>query len=253
MLLYETILKNWQEKVRSEKELIQYMDNFQLIYSYHSGRMENPEITFDDTREIFENGKVVSFTGDLKTLYEIKNLKDCIELMAEGISSKKPVDIDLIKKFHFTLTKYTYDERRYIDNQERPGEFKKHDYVTGLYEVGAAPEEVEQELQELTDEIAGGFPADKALTAGAYFHLKFENIHPFADGNGRTGRALLNYILMQNGHPPVCIYIEDKKIYVEALRVYDESGEIAPMVNFLKVQIEKTWQKTRSLTESIKI
>lgn len=250
MSSYETILKNWHKNVKTEKDLIRYMENFQLIYSYNSGKIENPEINFDDTREIFENGKVVSFTGDLKTLYEIKNLKDCIGLMIEGISSKRLIDIDLIKDFHFTLTKCTYDEKRFIENEERPGEFKKHDYITGLYEVGAAPDEVEQELSELKDEIASDFTLHKIICAGAYFHLKFENIHPFADGNGRTGRALLNYFLMLNGHPPVCIYDEDKKVYINALRVYDKNGDIEPMTDFLKSQIEKTWQKTRSLTET---
>lgn len=250
MSLYETIIENWYNNVKSRKELIKYMENFQLIYSYNSGKMENPEITFDDTREIFENGKVVSYTGDLKTLYEIKNLKDCIDLMIKNIQTKRSVDIDLIKEFHCTLTKYTYDERRYIDNEERPGEFKKHDYITGINEVGAPPEEVEQELLELAGEISGSFLLEKALTAGAYFHLKFENIHPFADGNGRTGRALLNYFLMLNNHPPICIYNEDKKLYIDALRHYDTSGDIEPMILFLKTQIEKTWQKTRSLTET---
>ena len=243
MSLYEAVLENWYKNVKTKKELIKYMDNFQLIYSYNSGKIENPDINFDDTREIFENGKVVSFTGDLKTLYEIKNLKDCISLMIDGISSKKPIDIDLIKKFHFTLTKYTYDERRFIDNEERPGEFKKHDYITGINEVGAPPAEVERELLELADEISKNFSLGKVLTAGTYFHLKFENIHPFADGNGRTGRALLNYFLILNGHPPVCIYDEDKKVYIDALRTYDKDGDVDPMVQFLKSQTEKTWQK----------
>lgn len=250
MDLYETILKNWNKKVKTEKELIRYMNNFQLIYSYNSGKIENPAIDFDDAREIFENGRVISFTGDLKTLYEIKNLKDCIGLMVQGVSSKRPIDIGLIKEFHFTLTKYTYDEKKYIANGERTGEFKKHDYITGIHEIGAAPEDVEQELSELIDEIKGNFLLNKVITAGAYFHLKFENIHPFADGNGRTGRALLNYFLLLNGHPPVCIFEEDKKTYINTLRHYDACGDIAPMVAFLKTQTEKTWQKTRSLTET---
>ncbi len=61
MSLYETILDNWHKNVKTKEELIQHMDNFQLIYSYHSGKMENPAITFDDTREIFENGKSCGF------------------------------------------------------------------------------------------------------------------------------------------------------------------------------------------------
>jgi Fic family protein len=55
-------------------------------------------------------------------------------------------------------------------------------------------------------------PETGILTAASYFLLKFESIHPFADGNGRTGRTLMNYYLMINGLPPTILYEEDKKM-----------------------------------------
>ena len=65
-------------------------------------------------------------------------------------------------------------------------------------------------MTELLDELKD-IPAEKALTAAAYFHAKFENIHPFADGNGRTGRLAMNYFLVCHDHPPVIIHEEDRK------------------------------------------
>lgn len=89
-------------------------------------------------------------------------------------------------------------------------EYKHHDYVTGKDEVGALPEDMEMELSELFNEMQGISIKD-ILVASAYFHAKFENIHPFADGNGRTGRLAMNYLLVTHNHPPIIIHAEDKK------------------------------------------
>lgn len=60
--------------------------------------------------------------------------------------------MDLVKEIHMILSAGTYDERQYIENEERPGEFKKRDYVTGIHEVGSAANEVEADLTELLKE-----------------------------------------------------------------------------------------------------
>ena len=73
--------------------------------------------------------------------------------MKEKIVKKEPLSIELVKEIHKVLTGGTYDERRYIANEERPGEFKKHDYVNGVHEVGSAAEDVEKDLTELIAEV----------------------------------------------------------------------------------------------------
>jgi Fic family protein len=148
------------------------------------------------------------------------------------------------------LTGGTYDERRYIEQGERPGEFKKHDYVTGIAEVGSLPEDVESDLSELISELTE--PEGKnILKTAAYFHARFEYIHPFADGNGRVGRTLLNYFFMIRNHPPLIIYDEDKAQYYKALAAYDNSEDIEPMTVFLQQQMEKTWDKTLMRAERV--
>ena len=114
--------------------------------------------------------------------------------------------------------------------------------MTGQGEVGAAPEDVPAEIAELLDELQEVRP-EKILTAAAYFHAKFENIHPFADGNGRTGRLAMNYLLVLYGHPPITIHEEDRKGYFEALEAWDNRQELEPLVQFLRWQTEKTWER----------
>lgn len=152
--------------------------------------------------------------------------------------SKKKTDK---KCLVYKLTLNTYDTRRFKLG-ERPGEFKHHDYVTGKEEVGASPEDVVEEMSELLSEL-NDIPDDKVLTAAAYFHAKFENIHPFADGNGRAGRLLMNYILIIHNHPPIIIHQEDRREYFDALEAWDSEQELKPLIDFLTQQTEKTWQK----------
>lgn len=231
----------WQSfEINSSADLDKYLHNFRILFAFHSGKIENEEITYFDTREIFENGKVVGFTGHPRAIMEQHNQKMCYEFLKEKIIKREPLSVELVKETHRILTAGTYDEHRYIANQERPGEFKKHDYVTGIYQVGSPAGQVEKELDELIDEV-NAYKGKDILMAATYFHAKFEYIHPFADGNGRVGRTLLNYYLMINHHPPLIIYDEDKRLYYECLQKYDETEELMPLYRFFQYEIEKTW------------
>jgi Fic family protein len=244
MTKYQRILQLWQSyHIKTASDLELRLHNFRVLFAYNSGKIENAEITYHDTREIFENGRVVGFTGDPRTIFEAENQKRCYEFLKEKIAAKEPLTVDLICEIHAILTTGTYDERRFIANGERPGEFKKHDYVTGKMEVGALPEDMPREMQDLLDEI-GEYADNDTLKVAAYFHARFEYIHPFADGNGRIGRTLLNYFLMTRDHPPIIIHDEDKAAYYAALEAYDRDENLPQMHAFLVDQTEKTWVKT---------
>ena len=86
-------------------------------------------------------------------------------------------------------------------------------------------------------------PDEKLLIAAAYFHAKFENIHPFADGNGRVGRLAMNYFLVLNNHPPIIIHEEDRREYYASLEAWDTGLDLEPLIDFLKAQTVKTWAK----------
>jgi len=241
---YQKVLDLWRSyHIESAADLDKYLHSFKILFAYNSGKIENCETDYHDTREIFENGKISNFSGDPRVLFEQQNQKMCYELLKPKIIKKEPLSADLVKEIHRVLTMGTYDERRYIEKDERPGEYKKHDYITGINEVGSAAADVELEINALIGEVNAYNGADFLKTA-AYLHARFEYIHPFADGNGRAGRTALNYYLMINNHPPVIVYDEDKRKYYEALQIYDESEDITPLVEFLKHQCEKTWAKT---------
>jgi Fic family protein len=249
---YEQAVALWQSyEIGTAADLDKYLDSFSVLFAFHSGRIENEEITYHDTREIFKNGKVSNYTGSPRALFEQQNQKLCYEFLKEKIVQREPLTVELVKEIHRVLTSGTFDERRYIENEERPGEFKKHNYITGVHEVGSAAENVEADLKELIGEV-NAYKGKEVLKAAAYLHARFEFVHPFADGNGRVGRTLTNYYLMVLNHPPLIVYDEDKRMYYECLQKYDESEELAALHEFFRYETQKTWEKALTLAEGMR-
>lgn len=239
---YEKAIALWQKKnITTAAQLSEALNGHSIAFAYHSGKLENAHITYNDTREIFEHDGVVAYTGDLRTLFEIRNAKEANEFFLTSFQERMPLNESFILELQRLLTQNTYDTRRY-QLGERPGEYKHHDYVTGKEEIGASPEDAPAELAELLSELQD-IPDAKVLTAAAYFHAKFENIHPFADGNGRTGRLAMNYLLVLHNHPPIVIHEEDRKSYYAALEAWDTTQELLPLYHFLQEQTSKTWAK----------
>jgi Fic family protein len=245
MTRYQDIVKFWRScDITIAADLEAHLDSFKVLFAFNSNKLENVNTTYEDTYEIFDKGKVSGYTGDVRTLTEIQNQKTAYQRMVQVVIAGEPMTEDLVLEFHRILTEGTYDEARQ-ERGERPGAYKKHHYVVGINETGAAPETVSEEVKELLQELSSTeIKPQDVLNAATYFHAKFENIHPFADGNGRCGRVLLNCFLMLNGHPPLTIYDEDRVAYYAALDAFHVRQEVEPLRSFIKQQTIKTWEKT---------
>ncbi len=91
MSLYERSLILWQEKhITTAAELAEALNGHSIAFAYHSGKIENEQITYNDTREIFEHDGVTSYTGDLRTLFEIRNSKEANELFLDAFEERRP-------------------------------------------------------------------------------------------------------------------------------------------------------------------
>lgn len=242
MTEYQEICSIWKSfDIQEKSQLENHLDSFKVLFAYHSSKIENEEIKYDDTREIFEKGSLTSYTGDVTTVFELQNQKICYDFLLDKILAKEPLSVELIKTIHKKLARGTYDDRRYHVNQERPGQYKKHDYVTGPKEIGLPPEEVSGAMEDLVRQVNEN--SQHTLVAAAYLHAWFEYIHAFADANGRAGRTIMNYFLLINDHPPVVIRNEEKREYLEALRTFDETESLDPLLDFLKGATVTTWRR----------
>ena len=122
MTTYEKALAFWKKKaIKTDAELAEALNGHSVAFAYHSGKIENEKITYHDTREIFECDGVSSYTGDLRTLFEIRNARDAHELLLSAFRDRRAIDEALMCAFHFQLTQNTYDTRRW-QLGERPGE-----------------------------------------------------------------------------------------------------------------------------------
>lgn len=128
---YEKAVALWRKRhITADAELAEALNGYSIAFAYHSGKIENENVTYNDTREIFEHDGVTSYTGDLRTLFEIRNSKEANELLLTAFSEKRPINEALVCEFQWVLTQNTYDTRRWRLG-ERPGEYKRHDFVTG--------------------------------------------------------------------------------------------------------------------------
>lgn len=240
--MYNKILSWWQSKnIKTSADLAEVLNSNKISFAYNSSKIENAKVTYFTTQEIFEHDKVSSYTGDLRTLYELHNARIAYDYFLDCFSEKHTLDETFLKNLQKRLTMNTYDAVIWHKG-ERTGTYKLGYYVTGKDEIGALPEDVHDEINELLEQLRE-VDNKNALIAAAYFHVKFENIHPFADGNGRTGRLAMNYFLVLHNHPPITIYEEDRNEYFSALEAWDKAQSLEPMQKFLIAQAEKTWVK----------
>ncbi|WP_368491071.1 Fic family protein [Clostridium sp. BJN0013] len=236
---YKDCIKIWRKGISEE-----LLDRFFLKFTYSSNKIENNETRLRDVETIFKGKKVADFKGNKKTLVEIENHRElCKNIFKLCKKYDSKVSIDIVKKIHYALMKNCFSEQLLLKG-ESPGEFKKGDYIVGLHDVGVSPDEVEENLDSLFKEINEVKINDNnVLTVISYFHCWFESIHPFADGNGRTGRMLVNYLLIGNNFPPIVLFENDREQYYLALEYFNETQEISKMVSFLEDQAYKTWIK----------
>lgn len=228
-----------------EEDKVALLETFAINSTYNSGAIENSRITLHDTSEIFDHDGVSSYTGSLRTLYEINNHRDAWDsFWARGFDFGS-LNLSSLLSLHYELTKGTYDERRFR-NGERPGTLK-----LGWYQVadgvGYHPEEVRQALDALLDELSDyslPLPCDKAIVVVSYLHAMLLEIHPFADGNGRTARFLCNMMLIANDTPPIIFRQEDKLAYYAALDAFHQDDYLGDLVLLSKVETIRTWAKT---------
>lgn len=209
-----------------------YLDDILVRLAHHSAGIEGNTISLPATVSIILNGTLpTSGKATVREFYEIENHKQAFERVIQHLLNEELLSIEIVKEIHADLTdRLQYDR----------GQFKKNENVIiGAEFQTASPAETPALMIQLVDNLEYRLESAKSdeekLLAILDTHIQFERIHPFSDGNGRTGRIVMNYSLLQQGFPPLIIEKETKAEYIEFLGNQDLDG----FFQFAKELLEK--------------
>ncbi len=211
---------------------LQIMQRFRLAWNYHSNHLEGNSLNYGETKALILFG-ITAQGKPLKDHFEMAGHNEAIKWIEEVVKQKRPLTEHFIRELHELLLKEPYEtdaitpEGIPTKKRIRIGQYKNspNHVLTKTGEIFrfATPEETPAMMYDLIQwlrEKEATKEIDRVWLAAA-FHYKFIRIHPFDDGNGRLARILMNFILMQDGFPPVIIRTEDKLNYFSALQQAD--------------------------------
>src|SRR3989344_4625210 len=195
-----------QDKFTKEDTL----KNFVVEFSFNTTSIEGNTITLQETRNLLHEG----ITPKGRTLREIYDLQNTEKVFFSLHDSKKELTHELIIDVHSKLMENIDPRKGYRNVDVR--------VLRSNFDATPAPF-VKTDMDLLIRWYQKNAETLHPLVLATIFHHKFEKIHPFADGNGRTGRMLLNYILLKKGYPPMIIRKKYRAEYLEALGTADKS------------------------------
>ena len=267
---YEALRQKYQASIINKMDREEYIKYNEVLFSTHSCAIEGNSFSVDDTRELKEKGLGMIPAG--KTLFEAFEMLDhfeAYEYMVQNV--QHPLDKGLLKEINKRVTSHTLS---YRSPDAVPGEYTTTDMAAGDTVFGdheeliarvpkllesterailAALKEAEaQKNEECLDESVQQ-NAPHPMVLAARFHGFYEYLHPFRDGNGRTGRLVSNYILLRLGHPLLVIPSECRQKYISALRMIRTEGTDEHLIRFFfKMAIQRMEEELKQKESNTK-
>ena len=230
----QELLSEYSRLKQGKESLLKLVDESELSEAvFNSNAIENSTLTLLETEKVLLQQDIDRNTS-LREVFEAKNLAQVITFL----HSKQPLrelTLDAILFLHKLLLTGIQDD--IAGRTRKSGEFVR----VGRY-IAPAPELVEPKLKQALI----SYYTDKSLhpiERIARFHLEFETIHPFVDGNGRIGRVLINYLLLQEHYPQILIYNKDKLDYYATFSRYQQNGSTEELATILALLVSESLNK----------
>ena len=243
-LAIRDLKKRYERLKRGKESLLSLLDEAELPeLVYNSNAIENSTLTLQETERILlelQTARRIS----IRELFEAKNLAKVTEYLIPR--TQQDINEKAILLLHNMLLG-NIDDRI-------AGRFRqRNEYVRVGMHVAPAPEHVEILIKTLLEDYASSHER-YFLDNVARFHLEFERIHPFVDGNGRIGRILINWQLAKLGYPPIIIRNKGKHSdYYPVFSRYTDKGDIGPMSALLAAALRESLHKRLAYLEGRKI
>ena len=195
----------------------------QVNFCYNSNKIEGSKLTSDQTEAIFDTSSFIPKSDDaikLDDLIETKNHFKLFDYMLDNVDV--PLSKEMMIEMNKILKRSTSDED---DSRYNVGGFKIVPNIIGLVNVfkTSDPKDVENAIDDLLDKY---LKLDKITLEDIIdFHVRFERIHPFGDGNGRVGRKIMFKECLKNNIIPFIVLDKDRSYYMRGLKEYDNDKQ----------------------------
>lgn len=203
----------------TEGEVARLNEEFIVEYTYNSNAIEGNTLTLRET-DLVLRGLTID-QKPLKDHMEAVGHKEAFEFVRELVKNNEPISERIIKQIHYLVL---------ADKKEDRGVYRRVPVrIMGAQHEPVQPYLIEPKMEQLLQEYSESM--EHIVTKLARFHIEFEGIHPFIDGNGRTGRLLVNLELMKAGYPPIDIKFTDRIAYYNAFDEYHVKHDLSAMEN----------------------
>ncbi len=219
----------YQAQIVSKMSREEYADYNEVLFSTLSCAIEGNSFSVDDSRELKEKGLGMIPSG--KTLFEAFEMLDHFNAFEHLMQhTQQPLTEELLKEINRRVTLHTLTYRA---PDATPGQYTTTDMAAGDTVFGNH-EMLVAKVPQLLASTEAAIANAKAhpLILAARFHGFFEYLHPFRNGNGRTGRLMSNYILLRMGHPLLIIPSQARAEYIAALRLIRREGTDEHLIRF---------------------
>ena len=211
------------EKINSYRpltptEIHRLNEDFCVAYTYNSNAIEGSSLTLRETAIVLNEG-ITIVNKPLKDHFAAIGHKEAFYFVLELVKENIPVSERIIKDLHSLVL---------MDNVRLRGRYRSQPVTVGGTYTPVEFFHIEEHMKALI-EAYNNPVSDNFIDNLAKFHLDFESIHPFIDGNGRTGRLLVNLELMKQGFPPIDIKYTDRIRYYDAFDEYHNTGSVKAM------------------------
>ena len=216
-------------------ELKRLRDEFIIETTYNSNAIEGNTLTLRETALILQEGLTIA-EKPLRDHLDIIGFKDAFNYMVELAGQSTPLTEKTILDIHSLVL---------MSDAENRGRYRKVPVqILGAAHTPPQPYLIQPELEQLLANYNEWKKQKHIIEAVALLHLEFEAIHPFIDGNGRTGRLLLNFELIKHGFLPVDIKFTDRRKYYDAFDSYhtnnkNQQAMIDLIANYEKAELER--------------
>lgn len=201
----------------TEGEVARLMEEFIVEYTYNSNAIEGNTLTLRETDMVLRGLTIDQ--KPLKDHLEAVGHKEAFDLVRELVKNQTPLSERVIQQIHYLVLADKKDDR---------GVYRRVPVrIMGAQHETAQPYLIQPKMEQLISAYAEN--TEHIVTKLAWFHIEFESIHPFIDGNGRTGRLLVNLELMKAGYPSIDIKFTDRLAYYNAFDEYHVKHRLSAM------------------------